>query len=189
MCVDSAQPLTYSEVYTAGRPRPSHIQLAQPRSSRLKQMEMKSSSNELPRMNNITLTCPLEQNKPAACKCGHDRGGAAFEIGESVFVCKCMCMCRVRGKIGDWVILIVWPKLYNLSHTFFQITSKLHKRFPSAKPKSASAHIWPTDWCSFSLSFYTIRHLPVLTDTHYDTHTHTDTLCQESCLPEDERLG
>lgn len=166
MRVDSAQPLTYSEVYTAGRPRPSHLQLAQPRSSQLKQMEMKSSSNELPRMNNITLTCPLEQNKPAECKCGHDRGGAAFEIGESVFV----CMCRIRGKVGDWVILIVWPNLYNLSHTFSQITSKLHKRFPWAEPKPASAHICPTDWCSFSL--YTLRHLPVLTDTNYDTHRH-----------------
>lgn len=187
MCVDSAQPLTYSEVYTAGRPRPSHLQLAQPRSSRLKQMEMKSSSNELPRMNNITLTCPLEQNKPAACKCGHDRGGAAFEIGESVFVCKCMC--RVRGKIGDWVILIVWPNLYNLSHTFLQITSKLHKRFPSAKPKSASAHICPRLMLFFVFLFTlsgTCLSWQILTMQH---DTHTDTLCQESCLPEDERFG
>lgn len=85
--VESAQPLTYSEVYTAGRPRPSHLQLAPPCSSRLKQMEMKSSCNELPGMNNITLTCPLEQNKPTACKCRHDQRGVGFEIGVSVFVC------------------------------------------------------------------------------------------------------
>lgn len=108
------------KVYTAGRPQPPHLQLAPALNLWSKQMDMKSSCEELPGMNNITLTCPLEQNKLTACMCRHEPGGAVFEIGV------CECVSRVCGKMSDPRRPITKP--LQPTHTFTQIAPKLRKR-------------------------------------------------------------
>lgn len=133
------------KVYTAGRPQPPHLQLAPALSFWSKQMDMKSSCEELPGMNNITLTCPLEQNKLTACMCRHEPGGAVFEIGV------CVCVSGVCGKMSD-------PRRPNQTSATY---SHVHTNC-SQVTQALPVHICPTDRCCFSCA---IIHLPVLTDT------------------------